>query len=97
MMADGQLSLDHSPCRNHAISSNPGKGHWGMWWHCSSIFSWEGAVVGTSASLVVMGQSMLWATNRDPLGWVQQLLLWLWSCGVGFTSLGELSSTQLGA
>ena len=53
--------------RAWATSANPSGGHGGSWWGCSSVFSWEEAV-GTSAFLVVMGQSMPWATNRDPLG-----------------------------
>ena len=97
MMADGQLSLDPSPSRDYSISANPGRGHWGLWLDCSSIFSWEGAVVGTSASLVMMGQLTPWATNRAPLRQAWQLLLWqqLQSHGVGSNSLGRLTSTQL--
>ena len=88
----GQLSLDPSPCRARVISTNLGGGH-GSWLDYSSIF-WKGAV-GTSASLVVMGQSMPWATDGDPLGWAKWLLLWLQSCRTGFASLDKLTSTQL--
>ena len=45
----------------------PWWGHGGLLLDCSSIFSLEGAV-GTSASLVVMGWPMPWATNRHPVG-----------------------------
>ena len=90
----GWLSLDPCPHRDCAISTNPGGGHGGSQWGCSSIFSWEGAV-GTSASLVVMGWLIPWATNRVPPGQAQWLLLQLWSHGAGSASLGELTSTQL--
>ena len=80
MTADGRwLSLDPSPHRVQAISANPGGGHEGSWWDCSSIFSWVGTV-GTSASLLVIGQSTQWATDRDPLGRPSGFC---YSCGCG--------------
>ena len=97
MTADGRwLSPDPSPHRAQAISANLGGGHVGLGWDCSSILSWEGAL-GMSASLVVMGWTMPWATDWDPLGQAQQLLLWLQlqSHGVSSASLGKLTSTQL--
>ena len=72
----GCLSLDPSPYRARAISTNLGGGH-GLQWDCSSIFSWEGAVGAHLSSLVGMGQLTPWATDRDPLGQAWQLLLWL--------------------
>ena len=78
-------SLSH---RVREISANLGGGH-GSWWDCSSIFSWEGAV-GTSASLVVMGQSVPWATDRDPLGGPNSFC---YGCA-GSAGLGKLTSNQ---
>ena len=98
MTADGkQLSLDPSTYRVQAISTNPGGGHGGSEWDCSSIFSWDGAV-GMSASLVVIGQSMPWDSDRDLHGWTRQLLQWLWlrSHGVGSSSLGKLTLHPIG-
>ena len=90
VMTDNGLS----PHRDHAISTNSDGGHGGMGLGCTSIFSW-GEAVGISAFLVLMGQLTPWAIDRDPLGWAQQLLLWLWSCWASSAGWGKLISIQL--
>ena len=80
------LSLGSSCHRVCAISTNPGGGNGGLLsvidWY--GIYSW-GRVNGTSTSAVAcvavaVGWPSLWVADRDPLGWI--LLLWVWLFGV---------------
>ena len=92
------VGLLSSPYRAWEISANLGRGPRGLQWDCRSALSWEEAA-GMSITLVVMGHSMPWATDRGPLQWVWQLLLllqlWWGFCRVGSASLNKLTSTQL--
>ena len=92
------FSTDSSPIRYHVISTNLDRRHGNLWSDCSSILPQAG-VAGTSVFLVVVGQSLPWSADRDPLGCTLQLLLQLWlqwgSQGMGSVSLDELTSTHL--
>ena len=64
------------PHRAHVISTDPGRGHGGLWSDCSGIISW-GGVAGTSGFLVAVGQSLPLATHTDLLWGAWWLWLWL--------------------
>ena len=90
----------HSPCRLLMISTNPGRIHEDLCSGSHIITSW-GGVAGSSLLSVVAVWSLLWAADRDPLGWACVLWLQLWlqlqwgSARAGSDSQGEVTSTQL--
>ena len=102
LVTDGRpLPMGSSPHRACVISANPGRGYGGLLSDCSGITS-QGGVVGMSIFVVAVDW-LSQVTDREPLGWVQLLQLWLWpwlqsglgSHGMGSISLGKLTSVQL--
>ena len=89
-----------SPCRDWAISANPGGGI-GGWLLASACHGMTSQVrvacVVVWAVTVVGGPAhpLPWATKKDPLGWAQQVLLWLCCHWVGSTDLDSVIFTQL--
>ena len=88
-----------SPCRDHVISANPGRGDGHQWMvsSCLGSTSWAAAAAWLAIWAVVLACNCFlpWTPENDPLTWALQVLLWLHSLGVGSAILEDIILTQL--
>ena len=89
-----------SPCRDQAVSTNPGGGvqGWLLDSACHSMTSQVGVACVVAWAVAIAydpGHFPPWATKKDPLQWAQWVLLWLHSCWVGSADLDGMIFTQL--